>query len=213
MVSIGNQNKVPGAEESQGAESRILEAAKTVFLERGKDGARMQEIADRAGVNKALVHYYYRSKSQLFLLVMEKFMAEFLGKVLDSFNGPGSLEDRIFAFYDLYIEVLLKNPLLPHFMLTEVIRHPEVINEVFRIPKEAHLPSALETVVHEAIGEGLIKPIDPLSFLINMVSLAVFPILAQPLLTNLLNMSSEDYSDFLNRRKKEAAQFFMNAIK
>ncbi|MBP8792594.1 MAG: helix-turn-helix transcriptional regulator, partial [Lutibacter sp.] len=97
-------------EKDNTTESTILNAAKSIFQRKGMDGARMQEIADEAGINKALLHYYYRSKQLLFEAVFKSafsMLAPQLNKVL---NSDDSLNDKIKGFTKNYISFTIKHP-------------------------------------------------------------------------------------------------------
>nr|MCU0409437.1 TetR/AcrR family transcriptional regulator [Bacteroidales bacterium] len=106
-------------------EEKIFEAATDVFLEKGMDGARMQDIASHAGINKALLHYYYRTKEQLFSRVFEMIAGRMLAKFSPVFETDLSLEEKIRFFFRTHIEFMQKNPRLPGFILSEVSRNPE----------------------------------------------------------------------------------------
>ncbi|NTW33144.1 MAG: TetR/AcrR family transcriptional regulator, partial [Bacteroidetes bacterium] len=103
-------------------EKLILKAAKKVFIDKGFDGARMQEIADLAGINKALLHYYFRSKEKMFDAVFEDVFMQFLPEVTEVMNSEITLFDKIKTFVDVYITALLKNPHIPIFVLHELSR-------------------------------------------------------------------------------------------
>ena len=102
----------------QGTEKLIMEAAKKIFGRKGLDGARMQEIADEAGINKALVHYYFRSKEKLFEAVVNETFLSFFPKVLSLMSNPSiSLFKKIESFVNLYISLIQENPHIPGFMV------------------------------------------------------------------------------------------------
>ena len=103
-------------------EERIFDAATDVFLDKGMDGARMQDIANHANINKALLHYYYRTKDKLFEAVFEKIAAKVFSKFAPVFNENLSLEDKIRFFFNEHISFLQKNPRLPAFILNEIGR-------------------------------------------------------------------------------------------
>ncbi len=108
-------------------EDRILEAAKEVFIAKGFDGARMQEIADTAEINKALLHYYFRNKDKLFEAVFEETLLQIGPMVLSFVNEPIPLEVKIWKFVDDYIEIIRNNPKLPLFILNEIHVNPDRI--------------------------------------------------------------------------------------
>ena len=111
-------------------EEKIFEAATEVFVEKGMDGARMQDIANQAGINKALLHYYYRTKEKLFTAVFEMIARKIFRKFAPVFDENLSLEDKIRFFFKEHITFLQENPGLPGFILNEVNRHPERIKKL-----------------------------------------------------------------------------------
>src|SRR5665647_861310 len=106
-------------------EEKIFEAATEVFIEKGMDGARMQDIASYAGINKALLHYYYRTKDQLFNAVFEMILKQILKKFAPVFDDTLTLEEKIRFFFKEHIAFLQANPRLPGFLLNEVNRNPD----------------------------------------------------------------------------------------
>src|SRR5664279_2220194 len=113
-------------------EEKIFDAATDVFLDKGMDGARMQDIATHAGINKALLHYYYRTKDQLFNAVFEMIARKMLKKFAPVFDENLSLEAKIRFFFKEHITFLQENPRLPAFILNEVNRHPERIKNILK---------------------------------------------------------------------------------
>jgi len=108
-------------------EQLILGAAKKVFIRKGLDGTRMQEIADEAGINKSLLHYYFRSKDKLFDVIFKEIVMSFAPRIVEILNSPISLFDKIELFVATYIDLLLKNPYIPGFLVNEVSKNPERI--------------------------------------------------------------------------------------
>ena len=98
-------------------EDRIFESATEIFIEKGMDGARMQDIANHAGINKALLHYYYRSKEHLFEAVFEKMANVMFSRFAPVFHENASIEEKIRFFFREHISFLQKNPRLPAFII------------------------------------------------------------------------------------------------
>lgn len=206
MVSIVNKTK------NISTEIGILNAAKLIFERKGMEGARMQEIADEAGINKALLHYYFRSKQLLFEAVFKNaflLLAPTLNKVL---NNDSSLFEKIREFSNTYISFIIKHPYLPNFIIQELNRNPNFLVEI--IPKE-DFPSIekFKNQVTESIEKGIIKPINSSQLFINLVSLNILPFLAAPLLKSFLTINDTEYQQLLETRKTEVADFIINAIK
>ncbi|MEQ8713187.1 MAG: TetR/AcrR family transcriptional regulator [Cyclobacteriaceae bacterium] len=193
------------------AEEKIKKAASEVFLLKGMDGARMQEIADRAGINKALLHYYYRSKEQLFQSVFEEKLLNFLPKIFQIFHGDQSIEEKVHVLADRYKDFLKLNPELPHFVLGELQRRPDRLFAKI----DARLSMNLDVIglqLKKEAQEGRIRLIDPKHFIANLISMIVFPFVASPLFIKVFNYDKEEYFDYLDQRKKEVPAFVMASL-
>ena len=193
-------------------EATILNAAKSIFQRKGMDGARMQEIANEAGINKALLHYYYRSKQLLFEAVFKnafKLLAPQLKKVL---NSDDSLNDKIKNFTKNYISFTIKHPYLPNFIINELNRNPEFVQ---KLTSEKHFPTItkFKQQVTENVENGTIKPIKAEQLLIHILALNIFPFIASPLLKGFLTVNDEEYKQLLEERTTEVSNFIINGIK
>ncbi len=194
------------------AETNILNAAKRIFQKKGMDGARMQEIADEAGINKALLHYYYRSKQLLFEAVFKSafmLLAPQLNKIL---NNDDSLNDKIKSFTKNYISFIIKHPYLPNFIISELNRNPEFVEKLI---SEKNFPTIqkFKNQVIENIENGLITPIKPEHLFINIMALNIFPFIASPLLKGFLKIDAKNYEQLMEERATEVSNFIINAIK
>ena len=193
-------------------EQIILEAAKKVFIQEGMDGARMQEIADEAGINKSLLHYYYRSKDKLFEAVFKEAFFKFIPNIIDLMNSELPLFEKIRLFAINYIDIINKNPLMPVFILHELNRDPAKVAEM--IKSTGIDPSIIINQINEEVAKGEIIPIDPFHLVINLISMCIFPFVAQPILQRVIfNEDAEVYADFIAQRKNEVPEFIINAIK
>ncbi|MBP4143065.1 TetR/AcrR family transcriptional regulator [Flavobacterium sp. P4023] len=199
-------------EKSDNTEIEILNAAKEIFQQKGMDGARMQEIADKAKINKALLHYYYRSKQLLFEAVFKSafaLLAPQLNKVL---NDDSDLFDKIRKFTDSYISFVIKHPYLPNFVIQELNKNPEFIQKL-RLQENFPSITTFKLQVSDAIEKKIIIPIQAEQLFINIMSLNVFPFIAEPLLTALINVDKKKYNEIIQNRKIDVANFIINAIK
>lgn len=198
--------------DSEKTEIEILNAAKEVFQQKGMAGARMQEIADRAHINKALLHYYFRSKQLLFEAVFKNafnLLAPQIGKVL---NDDTDLFEKIRNFTNNYVSFVIKHPYLPNFVIQELNRNPEFIE---KLKASENFPSTekFKLQVITAINEGKIRTIESEQLLINIIAMNIFPFIGEPLLMALTNVDKKKYDELLQNRKTEAAEFIINAIK
>jgi len=197
---------------NKNTESHILNAAKNVFQRKGMDGSRMQEIADEAGINKAMLHYYYRSKQLLFEAVFNSaflLLAPQLKKVL---NDDSSIEEKIRNFTSNYISFVSKHPYLPNFVIQEINRNPEFI---LKMKNNLGFPNIekFKKQVEMEIESGILKPMNSEQLFINILSLSIFPFIASPLIKAFINCDDEAFKQIIDDRKTEVADFIINSIK
>ncbi len=193
-------------------EQKIFEAAREVFTQKGMDGAKMQEIADRAGINKALLHYYYRSKEKLYETVARAIISRAVPIVRQLIEGELPLEQKLRQFIDYYIDLIGRNPFVPLFIITEINKHPDRFFEVI-FPKELPRPEIFFRQVETEIAAGRIRPVRPQHLLVNTLALCVFPFIARPMLRVVLGMSAWEMHAFLEERKTEVASFVLAALR
>jgi AcrR family transcriptional regulator len=199
------------AKKSLPTEERILEAAKTVFHRKGFEGARMQEIADEARINKALLHYYFRTKENLFDAVFKAAFTEIFTKLFTTVDSDLPMEEKLKNLIHDYIGFLQKNSYIPGFILTELNQNPEKIIEVFKSAPVQ--PAMLLKRMRESVNdEGLTKT-DFRDLFINILALCIFPILARPMLQHIFEFTDKEFEQFIEKRKKELPVFIMNAIR
>lgn len=196
-------------------EMAILDAARRVFTQRGFDGARMDEIAKAAGINRALLHYYFRSKDKLFDLVFAQRAREFFLGLVGIISGPGNLEEKIRAIVAHDIDMIRSQPDLPIFIMQELTQHPD---RLVRMAAESganpsHMMKAFKLVVKEAIDKKQIRPIDAGQLLINVMSLCVYPFIAKPMVKAVQELDDKQFDKMILKRKQEIVEFVMSSLK
>jgi TetR/AcrR family transcriptional regulator len=201
-------------------EQRILEAARTVFVRRGTAGARMQEIAHEAGVNQALLHYYFRSKDRLAEAVFRQAAGRIIPTVFEILGSDLSIEEKIEQFVHLYIDSLSRSPFLPGYILSELHHHPQRATQLFAAAAgveparfAAPILRKLGSQIDARVREGTLRPIAPQQFAINLISLCIFPFAARPLLRVAFGLDDAAFARFLEQRRRELPAFFLNALR
>jgi AcrR family transcriptional regulator len=201
-------------------EDRILDAAHAVFLRSGTAGARMQEIADEAGVNKALLHYYFRSKDRLAEAVFQRAARGLFPVILMTMASDAPIEEKVERVIQHELDILSKSPQLPGYLLSEMHHHPERIEQLVTsiigaAPSQVAGPilARLGAQIQEQVAAGTMRPIAPEQFMVNLVSLCIFPFAARPLLTVVLGMGPEGFDRLIEQRKRELPGFFLNALR
>lgn len=200
-------------------EHRILDAARNVFVKRGTAGARMAEIAQEAGVNQALLHYYFRNKERLSQAVFAQVAARIVPALLN-LGSDASLDDKIERVVHAYIENLSANPFIPGYLLSELHHHPARVAQLLEsaigaAPNLLMQPvfARLAQQIAERVGAGDMRPIAPEQFAINLIALCIFPFAARPMLTVVFGMDDEAFARFIEQRKTELPAFFRNALR
>jgi len=200
--------------ENDNIEEKIIDSAADVFEEKGFAGARMQQIADKAGINKALLHYYFRSKDKLFekvfVIVVQRAFVKF-GK---SLKKEGTIFEKLENFFEMHQELLWKNRNFPLFFLNEIKQNPGLVNIVFdKLENESMLVDLIDQIKREQ-NEGVIKSdIEPVNLLVNIISLSIFPYVGAPILSEIMTRMDSDYETFIIDHRKQVAQFVINSIK
>jgi AcrR family transcriptional regulator len=183
-------------------EEKIKTAARTVFHRKGFAAARTRDIAEEAGINLALLNYYFRSKEKLFVLVMIETLTEFFGSVSVIINNPEtSFEEKIEQFAAGYIDLIFREPDIPLFIMSEIRNNPEQLLQKVDI-RNTVFNSVFIRQFAEAVEQGKIKDQNFLHFMMNFIGLIVFPFIAKPLLKAISGLTEEQFDALIEERKK-----------
>lgn len=201
-------------------EGRILDAAHAVFVRTGTAGARMQEIAREAGVNSALLHYYFRSKQRLAEAVFHRAAAQLLPAVMGVLASERSLEEKVQQVVEIEIDRLSRTPYLPAYILSELAHHPERIHQLVSALTGSQ-PAALGRKLRRVLGgqiaaevsAGRMRPIPPEQFLVNLISLCIFPFAARPMIAAVMGMDDRAFARFIRVRRAALPDFILNALR
>jgi AcrR family transcriptional regulator len=201
-------------------EQKILDAAHAVFVRRGTAGARMQEIAAEAGVNQALLHYYFRNKEQLALSAFERAAKGFMPAVVQVLASAGDLGAKVRRIIDLELDHLSRAPYLPGYIIGEVTHHPERAAQLIAAvtgltPQELgpRVLGALRRQIDDQVKAGTMRPIAPESFIVNLMALCIFPFAVRPMIQAMLGFDDRKFGHFITRRHKDLPAFFMGALR
>ncbi|MBC7777596.1 MAG: TetR/AcrR family transcriptional regulator [Phycisphaerae bacterium] len=197
---------------SDSTKKKIFDAAHEVFTKKGMDGAKMQEIADLAGINKALLHYYYKKKEKLYETVAKAVIGKAVPVIRQMFEGDQPLEEKIRRFIDFYIGLISHNTFIPLFIISEINKHPDRFFETI-FPQEMPRPEVFFRQVKEEAAAGRIRPINPKHLIVNIISLCVFPFVGKPMMRLVLGMSSGETLIFMEERKVEVTSFVLAALR
>ena len=197
-------------------EELIIDAAMKVFTRRGFAAARTEEIAKEAGINRALLHYYYRDKETIFNIIFETRFKEFFKGLFVIFESDNlSLFEKIRRMVDHEINTLLLHPDLARFIITEIAQQPELLLEYGKklgINPRLFIGSFEELVAKEVVN-GTIKPVSGKQLIMNIMSLCIYPFIAMPIIKTMMQLDEATFLSMMEQRKKETYEFIINAIK
>lgn len=192
----------------------ILEAATAVFLENGYDGAKTQEIAQRAGINKALLHYYFRDKETLYNEVAKKVIGSFFQTIFQRILFEATFKDFLKNFINIYLNTISSRLEITRFFVWEIERNASTIKEIFDTQFAQHnIEIPVVTIIRKAIEKGEIKPVDPYQLMISIVSVCIFPFLAKSIIAVVAPSINVLDSSFIHEREKFIYDLLWNGVK
>jgi AcrR family transcriptional regulator len=187
--------------EERATEELILQCAEKVFHRSGFDGARMQEIADEAGINKALLHYYFRSKDRLFDAVFSAAVSRLVPPVFSMLNTQKPLTEKIADFVRQYFMTVMEHPFLPGFIIHEMHRNPAHFRTVMAGGRFVKL-DRLQQQLQEGIAAGCFREISVEQFMLNLFSLCAFPFAARNAMQAMTGIGDDCYQQILEERRR-----------
>jgi TetR/AcrR family transcriptional regulator len=185
------------------AEQKILQAAEAEFISVGYAGARMQRIADGAGLNKAMLHYYFKSKDQLF----ERVFFQKFGQFIPGFAARLSESDipvmlRLEGFVGQYLDILRRDPQLPQFIIGTINQQPELLEKV-----NFQIGHVVITMLEAEMQKGMIRRVHPHQFVMSLMGMCVFSFLARPMFSSIFALSDEAYDDLVKERHQHIVDY------
>ncbi|MCZ4222387.1 TetR/AcrR family transcriptional regulator [Pedobacter rhodius] len=190
-------------------EAAIKAAAKKVFMKKGLAGARLQEIADEAGIGRTALHYYFRSKEKLFQEVWRDVFKEMLERSVIIENAEVTVVEKMQLFADHYFDKALSEPELDIFMLNEFNNNPEIMNEILQSGSPIML---MINDIKKAVECGELKG-EPQQIFITMISICVFSFAGKAMMQNMLKIDDETYIKLMKARKAYVIDFLKTAFK
>ncbi|MGB5817932.1 MAG: TetR/AcrR family transcriptional regulator [Saonia sp.] len=197
----------------QDTEGKILEAAKKIFVQKGFAGARMQEIADAAKINKAMLHYYYRSKQLLFERILKNHVDIMAPKLIEALSYNGSVIEKFEKLVDSYIDTMLPNPKIPMFLLHEMAQgHVSTIEYMKKkMADDEIMQNLILQIIAEQQSEKL-RDIPPHHMILTVMSLIIFPFIAKPVFQNMLDIPEKEYLNIMSERKEIVKDFIRRSV-
>jgi AcrR family transcriptional regulator len=182
-------------------EQRIKEAATKLFTHKGFAATRTRDIADEAGINLALLNYYFRSKQKLFdLVMMENFQQFIKGITVNFMDETLSFEQRIERIVAAYVDMLTRLPDLPMFILNEIRGNPSKIAAKLQTEIAPMRQNMFNQLI--ASNEAGKTNLEPFHFIANLIGLTVFPFVGRPILQRVTGVTDEQFQQYMQDRKK-----------
>ncbi len=179
-------------------EEKIKSAARKLFTQKGFAATKTRDIAKEAGINLALLNYYFRSKEKLFEIVMIENLGHFFQGVMEIVNDERTdFYKKLELLADFYISRLLDNPDVPLFVMNEARNNPEKLPMKFNLMDSFFMKQFMEE-----IKKGKVKKIDPSNLMMNMVGLSIFPFVARPMFQRIRNINDAAFESLMLERKK-----------
>lgn len=194
-------------------ENKIIDAARSVFIEKGYAETSMSEIAARVGINRPALHYYFRTKEKMFQAVFGSIVSSVVPKVFDALtHKEKSISQRVEGIIDAYYALFLENPQLPMFILRELNRDSDLlINTIqqFNIMDTVH--NALASV-QEEMNEGKLRKVSLQFTFYNFYSLLTFPFLTKDISTKVFRNDDKAFRAMLVEWKQNIIAQMLNLL-
>lgn len=183
-------------------EQKIKEAARKVFTEKGYAATRTRDIAEASGYNLALINYYFRSKENLFGIIMMESLQLFVGSIIPILNDETTtLQQKVETIVSRYIDMLIANPNVPIFVMTAVNNNPHELMQQLRQRNQMD-QLYIEVQWAELMKKKKKPAYNPMHLFINMIALTVFPFIGAPMIKARNNISTEQYNELMLERKQ-----------
>ena len=202
-------------ENSHDMEQSILEAAEQLFLDKGFVRTSTTEIARAVGCNQTLIHYYFRTKDNLFNRIFENKLEKIIPQLLELSQQKVPFLERIQQIIEIHFSILQQNPKLPKMLMNEIGTDPKRTEWLRNLLLEKANPYRLqfEEELEQAIQKGEIRPIKPITLLLDILSMNVFIFISYPVLCNITGMDPGNFEQITEARKKEAVTLITNGLR
>lgn len=203
MVTINNSN----------TEEKILSAAEEIFHEKGYDGARMQEIADKASINKGLLHYYFKTKDALFDTIFSIALRRMVSNIHSILAMELSLEEKIDLIIDSYMNILLKNSALPRFVINELNKDADRFISKHLNSTASSIFTSFDASVNKEISSGNIAEINSKHLFMNLISMIIFPFIGRPMIQVIVGLDNKAFQSLMQERREAIKSFIKMSLR
>ena len=192
--------------------SRILKEAKTLFIKNGYNGTTIRDIAKASETNVAMVNYYFQSKYNLFEIIFEEAMEILTQKIFLTLGSDMPFFELIETWIHTYYEILFEYPQIPMFILNEVSLNPERLTTHIKSKNPFQAFEQIAKRIENETAKGTIRETPSADFLLNIISLSLFPFMFGELAMAIMDVSREKYSELIANHKKYVVEFTINAL-
>lgn len=192
---------------------KILRVARELFIKNGYNGTSIRDIATASGTNVAMINYYYGSKYNLFEYIFEESLDILTKRLFPILQSQKPIFELIEAWIDSYYDTLMELPQIPIFILNEINQHPERLTERINRRHPTNVFTVISNRMEEEVKNGTIRETPPLDFLLNVMSLCVFPFMFGHLATRIAERTMDEYNTILMEHKEYVKCFVIQAIK
>lgn len=213
MSYFALNNRLEQMFKDQDVKERILESARELFIKNGYNGTSIRDIANVSDTNVAMVNYYFRSKYNLFQIIFEEYLEMITNRVFKILDSDLPFFELIETWIDNYFEILTEYPQIPIFILNEVSNHPAQLTNRIKNMAPYDILLKVSHRIKEEEKKGTILETPPVDFLLNVLSLCVFPFIFGKLAIQVSEKSIEDYYKFLKDHKAYVKEFVVHALR
>ena len=215
LTELLNKCVIMKEKEDVNTEQAIMEAAEKEFLDKGYTLTKTTEIARIAGVNHAMLHYYFRTKDNLFEKVFQKKVALLANSYMPKIEEKLPFIEKVEYIVKAHFDFLASNPKLPFFVLNKFLTNKERLDKfpIIAGPAIRHILEKLNAEMEEAIKNKEICAVDPVHLLLDVVSLNVFAFLAHPIIERVAGSFGKEYHSLLAEKKIENVEIILRRLR
>ena len=192
---------------------RILFKARDLFIQNGYNSTSIRDIAAASETNVAMVNYYYHSKYNLFELIFDEALNILMRRVFTIVSSDKSFYELVESWIDSYYETLMEYPQIPIFILNEINQNPARLVERVHTHNPYQIYLTVSKRIEKEVEAGTIRPTSPLDFVLNVLSLCVFPFVFGRMATKVADKTQEEYDKMLYEHKTYVKEFVISALR
>jgi len=205
-----NQNSPPADKDS--SKERIINAALDEFGQYGLAGARVDRIAKKSGLNKAMIYYHFNSKENLYREMIKSFFTNITREIGHSLKTTGTAAEVLSNIAEVYTQLFLKDTFIRSILLRELANpDSEILEQIAEILTESKVPNELRSLIQEGVAGGDLRPVDTRQAVVSFLAMNIGYFIISPITDRVLQI--EDREKFIRERKEAVLDLFLNGMK